>query len=167
MLQWMTFVYSCFFMPDDGTAVYHYCDVGIYDAGFAKVADIVLLIMQVFAVLIFTGVWYHNYRLTCALDDQHLGTLSTRYQLKQNMNTTKLLSPLVAISAFLMLSYSVAYAIFLPSVDLSSHITEDVLNSINAYAPIAEFLVGPCCIDNVLAQSDSRNIKSTKMYAYA
>ncbi|KHN75569.1 hypothetical protein Tcan_05044 [Toxocara canis] len=57
------------------------------------------------------------------------------------MNTTKLLSPLVAISAFLMLSYSVAYAIFLPSVDLSSHITEDVLNSINAYAPIAEFLI--------------------------
>ncbi|KHN85892.1 hypothetical protein Tcan_16315 [Toxocara canis] len=163
----MTFVYSCFFLPDDGTAVYHYCDVGIYDAGFAKVADIVLLSMQVFAVLIFTGVWYYNYRLTCALDGEHFGTLSTRYQLKQNMSTTKLLSPLVAISAFLMVSYSVAYAIFLPSVDLSSHITKDVLNSINVYAPIAEFLVRPYCVDNVLAQSDSHNIKGVKMYAYA
>ncbi|KHN75160.1 Serpentine receptor class alpha/beta-14 [Toxocara canis] len=137
-LLWVTFGYACFFLPDRGTAVYHYCDVGIYDAGFAKVADIVLLFVQVFAALIFIGLWYRNYRLKCILDRESLPTLSTRYQLKENISTTKLIIPLVAMNAVLMLSYSVAYSVFLPSLDPSSHVTEDVLNSINAYAPVAD-----------------------------
>ncbi|KHN85891.1 hypothetical protein Tcan_16314 [Toxocara canis] len=49
--------------------------------------------------------------------------------------------PIVAINAVLMLSYSIAYAIFLPPLVDNGDITVEVLDSINLYAPLAEVLV--------------------------
>ncbi|VDM28560.1 unnamed protein product [Toxocara canis] len=59
----MTFLHSCFLMPDQGTAVYHFCSTSIYDVDFAKVANIAVLAVQVFATLIFACLWHHNYKL--------------------------------------------------------------------------------------------------------
>ncbi|KHN75568.1 hypothetical protein Tcan_05046 [Toxocara canis] len=63
----MTFIHSWFFVPDQGDTVYHFCDPGMYDIHFAKVADIVLLVLQVVAVLTFVGLWHRNKRLTILL----------------------------------------------------------------------------------------------------
>ncbi|VDM25144.1 unnamed protein product [Toxocara canis] len=141
VLLWMTFIHSWFFVPDQGDTVYHFCDPGMYDIHFAKVADIVLLVLQVVAVLTFVGLWHRNKRLTCTLDDRHLRVQDTRYQLKENINTTRLMIPIVTINAVLVLSYSVTYAIFFPSLGQNASITKELLNSINQYAPVAEFLI--------------------------
>ncbi|VDM27198.1 unnamed protein product [Toxocara canis] len=74
------------------------------------------------------------------LDDEHLRVLGTRYQLNENINTTRLMIPIVTINAVLVLSYSVAYVIFFPSLGQNAGITKELLNSINQYAPVAEFL---------------------------
>ncbi|KHN85888.1 hypothetical protein Tcan_16313 [Toxocara canis] len=75
------------------------------------------------------------------LDDEHLRVLGTRYQLNENINTTRLMIPIVTINAVLVLSYSVAYVIFFPSLGQNAGITKELLNSINQYAPVAEFLI--------------------------
>ncbi|KHN85886.1 hypothetical protein Tcan_00375, partial [Toxocara canis] len=79
--------------------------------------------------------------LQCTLDNEHLRVLGTRYQLNENTNTTKLMIPIVTISAVLVLSYPVTYAIFFPSLGQNASITKELLNSISQYAPVAEFLV--------------------------
>ncbi|KHN85890.1 hypothetical protein Tcan_16317 [Toxocara canis] len=78
----------------------------------------------------------------CTLDDGHLRVQGTRYQLNENINTTRLMIPIVTINAALVLSYSAAYAFFFPSLNQNTNITKELHNSINEYAPVAEFLVG-------------------------
>uniref|UniRef100_A0A183UZ82 G_PROTEIN_RECEP_F1_2 domain-containing protein n=1 Tax=Toxocara canis TaxID=6265 RepID=A0A183UZ82_TOXCA len=137
----LTFIHSWFFVADQGDTVYHFCDPGMYDIHFAIIVDIVLVVLQLFAVLTFVGLWHRSKRLTCTLDNEHLRVLGTRYQLNENTNTTKLMIPIVTISAVLVLSYSVTYAIFFPSLGQNASITKELLNSINQYAPVAEFLI--------------------------
>uniref|UniRef100_A0A915BAY0 G-protein coupled receptors family 1 profile domain-containing protein n=1 Tax=Parascaris univalens TaxID=6257 RepID=A0A915BAY0_PARUN len=140
-LLWATFIHSCFFMPEQGVGVYQFCDTGIYDVQFSKIVDLVLLAIELLAAIIFVGLWHSNYRRMRTLDDRYLRVLSTRYQLNENVNTTKLMIPIVSIGSVLMFSYSFAYYALLPSLDRYSEINENILNSVNAYAPIAEFLV--------------------------
>ncbi|VDM24999.1 unnamed protein product [Toxocara canis] len=130
LLLWMTFIHSWFFVPDQGDTVDHFCDPGMYDIHFAKIVDTVLLVLQVVAVLTF-----------CTLDDGHLRVQGTRYQLNENINTTRLMIPIVTINAALVLSYSAAYAFFFPSLNQNTNITKELHNSINEYAPVAEFLI--------------------------
>ncbi|VDM39916.1 unnamed protein product [Toxocara canis] len=73
--------------------------------------------------------------------DDHRDALTVRYQLRENVNTTRLMIPIVIINSFFMLACSVVYAVFLPPLTTSLEITSDVLHSIIRYAPIAESLI--------------------------
>ncbi|VDM24998.1 unnamed protein product [Toxocara canis] len=105
--------------------------------------------------------------LQFTLDDQYLRVLSTRYQLNENVSTTKLMIPIVAINAVLMLSYSIAYAIFLPPLVDNGDITEEVLDSINLYAPLAEVLVKSLWLHAFYAQNECFNVKDCTLHMCA
>ncbi|KHN85895.1 hypothetical protein Tcan_00486, partial [Toxocara canis] len=64
VLLLLTFIHSWFFVPDQGDTVYHFCDPGMYDIHFAIIVDIVLVVLQLFAVLTFVGLWHRSKRLT-------------------------------------------------------------------------------------------------------
>ncbi|KHN75570.1 hypothetical protein Tcan_05043 [Toxocara canis] len=106
----------------------------------------------IFVGFILSGVTVQSNAFQCTFDETNPRVFGTHYQLKENINTTRLMIPTVTINAVLVLSYSVTYAIFFPSLGQNASITKELLNSINQYAPVAEFLVSIHCIDGRVMQ---------------
>ncbi|KHN86993.1 Serpentine receptor class alpha/beta-14 [Toxocara canis] len=126
--------------PPATHAVYPYCAVAFYNPRQSRDISFALFAVQMAAALIFAALWYQNVKQTRESDD-HRDALTVRYQLRENVNTTRLMIPIVIINSFFMLACSVVYAVFLPPLTTSLEITSDVLHSIIRYAPIAESLI--------------------------
>ncbi|KHN86986.1 Serpentine receptor class alpha/beta-14 [Toxocara canis] len=120
--------------------IYPYCAFGLNDYRATCDISYALFGIQVVALLIFASLWYQNVKKMKSANEQP-HTLTMRFQLRENVDTTRLMLPIVAINSLFMLACSIIYAIFLPPLTPTTVLTTDVLRSVVDYAPISEAMV--------------------------
>ncbi|VDM39913.1 unnamed protein product [Toxocara canis] len=127
--------------------IYPYCAFGLNDYRATCDISYALFGIQVVALLIFASLWYQNVKKMPQVQrfqksaNEQPHTLTMRFQLRENVDTTRLMLPIVAINSLFMLACSIIYAIFLPPLTPTTVLTTDVLRSVVDYAPISEAMI--------------------------
>ncbi|CAI4224052.1 unnamed protein product [Auanema sp. JU1783] len=97
--------------------------------------------INIAALFVFGILWLINRCRTKTLVDSQLRVLSTRYQLKENISTTRLMIPIMIIFLIMTTSAEIVYKLSLPMITMETVITSNVLRQIEDYAPYSEFQI--------------------------
>ncbi|CAB3410474.1 unnamed protein product [Caenorhabditis bovis] len=98
-----------------------------------------LTLTTLLAVLMFAILWIVNRYRAKLIGTSHLQIVLARYELADNISTTRLMAPVIVIISLMVFSSEFIYALFMPQYDSSTVVNHDVLNELVDYAPIAEY----------------------------
>ncbi|VDK19628.1 unnamed protein product [Anisakis simplex] len=136
VIQW-TFTLPIFYWENrDNGMILPYCAIELYDPALSKSIEYVQIVIQCCAIIIFVVLWCHNHNRTVEQCPNE-NVLSIRYQIRENIATTKLMAPVVLLNALFMASITLLYVILLPDNEFYSHI-DDYMRKVVQYSLFAE-----------------------------
>ncbi|KJH48775.1 Sre G protein-coupled chemoreceptor [Dictyocaulus viviparus] len=121
--------------------LYPYVAPDILNSQRSKIFGNVLYGMNMVALSIFAILYFINKHRKKSLTDSHLRVLSTRFQLRENIATTRLMTPVMLLVTLLMSSSQLVYYSYLPDLNQETVITQDVLVEIVNFAPFSEYQI--------------------------
>ncbi|CAD6185230.1 unnamed protein product [Caenorhabditis auriculariae] len=119
--------------------VYPYNPPELTDSRSTLFASGAILIVNFLSLLVFLTLWIINRYRARILVDEQFRVLSTRYQLRENISTTRLMVPVMAIVALVTTSAEIIYMMYMPVYDGNTVVTHRVLQELMDYAPFAEY----------------------------
>ncbi|KAK6759748.1 hypothetical protein RB195_021360 [Necator americanus] len=99
----------------------------------------ILVGINIFALLVYTTLYLVNRRRRRFLSDSHLRVLSIRFQLRENIATTRLMTPVMAVVTIMTTSAQWVFYTYLPILNRETVVTSKVLEQVTRYAPYGEF----------------------------
>ncbi|WKY14465.1 hypothetical protein Q1695_000198 [Nippostrongylus brasiliensis] len=107
----------------------------------STMAGNVLFALNIAALIIFSVLYLINRRRKKILVDSQLRVLSTRFQLRENIATTRLMTPVMLVVALLTTSSQWVFYFHLPMLDEKTVVTSEVLEEVSHYAPYSEYQI--------------------------
>ncbi|CAJ0610375.1 unnamed protein product [Cylicocyclus nassatus] len=120
---------------------YPYVSPEVGDSKMTKMFGNMFYLLNVIALCAFTVLYFVNRRRRRILCDSQLRVLSTRFQLKENIATTRLMTPIMFVEALMLTSSQLLYYIYLPDLGEDTVVTKTVLEQVSQYAPYAEYQI--------------------------
>ncbi|CAB3410473.1 unnamed protein product [Caenorhabditis bovis] len=119
--------------------MYPYSPPEIQNYSVSHYFSMFLTLTTLLAVLMFAILWIVNRYRAKLIGTSHLQIVLARYELADNISTTRLMAPVIVIISLMVFSSEFIYALFMPQYDSSTVVNHDVLNELVDYAPIAEY----------------------------
>uniref|UniRef100_A0A7I4Z104 G protein-coupled receptor n=1 Tax=Haemonchus contortus TaxID=6289 RepID=A0A7I4Z104_HAECO len=105
----------------------------------SRIFGSILFSTNILSFILFTVLYVINRRRKRILGDSQLRVLSTGFQLRENIATTRLMTPVMFVVALLMVSAQWISYFHTPDLDEQTVVTSKVLEEVVNYAPYCEF----------------------------
>ncbi|CAI2357814.1 unnamed protein product [Caenorhabditis sp. 36 PRJEB53466] len=120
-------------------------------------------LLNILSFSIFTILWIINYYRKKIIGNSHLQVVLARYNLHDNMSTTRLMAPVISVVCLMVFSAELIFLLATPEYNQDTVVTHQVLDEVIEYSFYAEFqltLIPVLFISLVLAMiATSRKIR--------